>query len=178
METNNSDRTETFVRLLTEHERRLGRYAMTLLPRVADCDEVLQEAKLAMWRSFDRFEIGTDFGAWGRKIIYRQALRLWERSPATRHRWLDEEALEVLVADATTLKPAFDRRGDALGGCVEKLSEADRSIIRLRYQEEMSVEAIADQTDRTVAAIYRKLSRLRKALHDCITLTIRAEATT
>ena len=58
------DRAEEFVFLLARHERLLGAYVMTMVPHPADADDILQEAKVVMWRNFAKFERGTNFIGW------------------------------------------------------------------------------------------------------------------
>ena len=61
----NPQDTEAFIRLLSEHERGLYMYVMTMTPHASDTDDILQEAKVVMWRHFGDFKQGTNFGAWG-----------------------------------------------------------------------------------------------------------------
>src|SRR5687767_8405236 len=73
------DRAEEFVFLLARHERQLGAYVMTMVPHPQDADDILQEAKVVMWRHFAKFESGTNFGAWSRKIAFHQVLAYRKR---------------------------------------------------------------------------------------------------
>ena len=57
------DRAELFIRLLAENERVLTAYVLTLLPHRPDAEDILQETKLALWRSFQQFPGGDEF--WG-----------------------------------------------------------------------------------------------------------------
>ena len=92
-----ANRAEEFVFLLARHERPLGAYVMTMVPHAQDADDILQEAKVIMWRNFARFESGTNFGAWARKIAFHQVLAFRKRKHRDR---LDfsQEFLKV-VAD-------------------------------------------------------------------------------
>ena len=165
------DRTEAFIRLLTEHERRLGRYAMSMVPHAQDSDDILQEAKIVMWRSFDRFELGTNFGAWARKVVFHQVLA-YRRKKAKLATPLSEETLTLLAADAEEMVEHFDKRKSALSSCVAKLQEEHREVLTLRYRDEMSIESISERVDRTVSAVYRLLSRVRRNLHECVSKTV------
>lgn len=73
------DRAEEFVFLLARHERLLGAYVMTMVPHPQDADDILQEAKVVMWRNFGKFELGTNFGAWARKVAFHQVLAYRKR---------------------------------------------------------------------------------------------------
>ncbi|WP_083731870.1 sigma factor [Fuerstiella marisgermanici] len=54
---------DDFVELLAQHDQSLTRYVMSLVPSMADSQDILQETKVALWRSFGSFESGTDFAA-------------------------------------------------------------------------------------------------------------------
>lgn len=166
------DRTEAFIRLLSEHERRLGTYAMMMIPHAQDCDEVLQEAKLVMWRSFDRFQLGTDFLAWSRKVVFHQVLK-YRRRPSRRLQPFADEILELLASDIDSDPFEFDRREEALMTCIEKLSSDHREIVRLRYRDELSIDRISDRSGRTSGAVYRVLSRIRRSLHECVSAQVK-----
>ena len=144
-----SDRTEQFLRLLAENERRLAIYVTGLIACPQDAQDILQEGKIVMWRHFDQFEVGTNFPAWARRILFHQILA-WRRR-AKRHpsEMLNENVL-------------------ILAKCVEKLSDSHREILDLRYRDEASIERISRRTDRTEGAVYRLLSRIRKLLSDCV----------
>ena len=45
-----------FLPLFLKNERRLYAYILTLLPRRADADDVLQETSLVLWDKFDETE--------------------------------------------------------------------------------------------------------------------------
>ncbi|SMP61985.1 RNA polymerase sigma-70 factor, ECF subfamily [Neorhodopirellula lusitana] len=168
------DRTEEFLCLLTEHEPRLARYATLLIPHLQDSDEVLQEAKLVMWRSFDRFETGTDFGAWARKVVFHQVLK-FRRRPSRRLQPFPEETLELLASEIVGLEKELDYRQTALAVCIAKLPDDHRRMISLRYFDENPIEQIATQLGRKTDAVYQSLSRIRRSLHRCISDAIQVQ---
>lgn len=42
-------------------------------------------------------------------------------------------------------------------------------MLILRYTQRLDIEKMAEILSRTVAAVYRHLSRIRQSLHDCVT---------
>lgn len=162
------DRAEEFVFLLARHERQLGAYVMTMVPHPQDADDILQEAKVVMWRNFAKFEAGTNFGAWARKIAFHQVLAYRKR----RHRdRLDfsEEFLTAVAGEAEAGADALERRERLLHDCVARLPADHRDALHLRYHEGLSLEEMAARLGRTVGALYRQLSRVRHVLHECVT---------
>ena len=59
-------------------------------------------------------------------------------------------------------------RQEALEGCLGKLPENDRDLIHRRYAEGATTRGVAEQVGRSADAVYKALSRIRRALHACV----------
>lgn len=165
------DRAEEFVFLLARHERLLGAYVMTMVPHPQDADDILQEAKVVMWRHFAKFQTGTNFAAWARKVAFHQVLAYRKRKHRDR---LDfsEDFLKAVADEAETSSDRLERRERVLHECLAKLPAEQREVLHLRYQEGLSLEDMEARLGRTVCALYRQLSRVRQILHECVTKTL------
>jgi RNA polymerase sigma-70 factor (ECF subfamily) len=165
------DLAEEFVFLLARHERLLGAYVMTMVPQPADADDILQEAKVVMWRHFGKFERGTNFGAWARKIAFHQVLAYRKRKHRDR---LDfsEDFLRAVSEEVERNGDRLERRATALHECVAKLPPDHREALHLRYHESLSLDDMAARLSRTAGALYRLLSRVRHVLHECVTKSL------
>ncbi len=165
-----TDRTEAFLRLLSEHDRRLALYVTGLVACPQDAQDVLQEGKVIMWRQFHQFELGTNFSAWARKILFYQILAYRRRSKKNHPQLLGERVLELLneESESAMREQRWEKREVALRACLGELSAEHRRILELRYRDETSIEGISHRTDRTEGAVYRLLSRLRKNLYLCV----------
>ena len=71
----------------------------------------------------------------------------------------------------------FSARSEALEECLKKLPENQRRLVLLRYYEDHDITSIAKETDRSEAAVYKLLSRVRAALNECVTARLNAPAT-
>ncbi len=167
-------RVDEFVRLLGQNQRRLYLYVVTLVPHHADADEVLQNTNLVLWREFGRFESGTNFAAWACRVALNQVLAWRKRRQRDRLQFTDA-FLGAVAREAEAAADGLDDRTRALAGCVDKLPPDQRELIRLRYTEGGSIEAVAARVNRTVEATYRALSRARHLLHECVTRTLERE---
>lgn len=159
--------TEAFIRLLSEHERGLYLYVMTMSPRAADADDILQEAKVVMWRNFAKFKIGTNFGAWARKVVFYQVLAYRKRKQRDRL-YFSDQFVELVAEEIDESEGYLESRYQTLASCVAKLNEEHQRIVGLRYEGGESVEVIAENVGRTSGAVYRVLSRIRKSLYACV----------
>ena len=166
--------TEEFLRLLTEHDRTLAIYVTGLVQPLQDAQDILQEGKIVMWRHFGKFKSGTNFVAWGRKILLRQILAYRRKMKHRRHGQLNEDILVLLHVemDSAIREKRWVKRELALRDCLRKLKPEQRELIEQRYRDEASIEKISRQTDKTETAVYQLLYRIRKALQDCVQLTL------
>lgn len=171
-----ADQTEAYLRLLTQHDRWLATYVYSLVSSAADADDILQEVKVTLWKQFAKFEPGSNFRAWARKIATHQILN-YRRSEKKRSlsSSLDEEFIEAVATEIDQRGDLLDSKADALALCLRKLPEAHRKIVVWRYYEECNVEEIATKSERTVEAVYRLLSRIRQALSECVNRQIQPE---
>jgi RNA polymerase sigma-70 factor, ECF subfamily len=169
-----TDRSTEFLSLLTQHDRALSVYVYSLVTSNADADDILQQTKMVLWKSFAQFELGTNFLAWARKTAFHQILA-YRRQKKKEHLPLEDDVLEAISHEVEKLSSHSDHRGEALQVCVQKLPHEHRQLVRLRYYEDMEVEQIATQIQSTDGAVYRALSRIRLSLLDCVEKQIKAE---
>lgn len=164
-----ADQTETYLRLLTQHDRWLAAYVYSLVASAADADDILQEVKVTLWKQFAKFEPDSNFRAWARKIATNQILN-YRRSEKKRSvsSSLDEAFIEAVAAEIDQRADALDLKAEALNLCLRKLPEAHRKIVVWRYYEDCGIEEIAVKSERTVEAVYRLLSRIRQVLSECV----------
>ena len=168
------ERVEAFVRLLGQNQRRVFLYVMALVPSWNDAEEIVQETNLVLWREFAQFQLGTNFAAWACKVAFHQVLAWRKRKQRDRLKFSDA-FLEAVAEETSAIGDALEERSQLLSGCVEKLPPAQRDLLRLRYSEGLSIEAIAGKVDRSVEAVYRALSRIRQSVHQCVTQTLARE---
>ena len=84
-----------FVRLLTQHERRVYGYILRMVPNWCEADEVLQETNIRLWEEFDRFEPGTDFAAWAIRVAHYQVLTWRKRRDRSRLVFSEEAVFKM-----------------------------------------------------------------------------------
>ena len=163
---------EDYLRLLAEHERGLAGYVHSLVPGSGDAEDILQECRVVLWREFAKFEPGSNFLAWARKIALHQILN-YRRSQKRRPLFaVDQAFIESVAAEIDQRSDDLERRAEALRHCLHKLPKPHLQTIAWRYYEACPIEEIASKTQRTEGAVYRLLSRIRQALSDCVTRTI------
>lgn len=172
--TEHAETTEVFLRLLTQHDRSLAAYVYSLVASAADAEDILQEVKVTLWKQFAKFEPGTNFRAWARKIATHQILNYRRAEKKRPGPAPDEAFIEAVAAEIDRRADELDHKADALKHCLRKLPEAHRKIILWRYYEDCGVEEIATKSQRSAEAVYRLLSRIRQTLNDCVSRQIQS----
>jgi RNA polymerase sigma-70 factor, ECF subfamily len=167
------ERTEQFIRCLTDHQNRLFAYLVSLLGDTHEARNVLQETNLELWRKSSDFVMGTDFASWSRTIAHFKVLAFLRDKKRDRH--LFDEVLLNQIAQRP--QPAEDGEAlrIALRHCLAALPDALRLLIGRRYGTGLSIREIAQQVGKSEAAMKVALSRVRKQLMNCIEKRLAAD---
>lgn len=161
------DSRRQFIRLLTAHERLVYGYILGLVPNWADADEILQETNIRLWEEFDKFELGTNFAAWALRVAHFQVLT-WRKRVGRSKLVFDQKVIDALAEEEYWMDDVFEARQQALGECVSKLSDRSRDLLRHCYAEGSKIKDVAARLNRSPAAVYKALERIRIDLHACI----------
>ena len=120
-----------------------------------------------LWEEFDKYEPGTNFGAWARKVAYYQMLT-WRKKASRSKLLFDPQLISELSARIEETDETADLRREALAACVGELSDKNRDLLSKCYAEGAKIREVALALGRTPAAIYKTVQRLRLSLHECI----------
>jgi RNA polymerase sigma-70 factor, ECF subfamily len=162
---------EAFASDLVAVQRRLYSYILTLVPSLADADDVLQETNAVLLRKRKQYAPGTEFGAWACKVAYFEVLSHRRRKHRERGRLLfaNENLLDHLAEEAAARYGEDESVPIArLERCMGKLSPLHRQLLRLRYRNKQSSEQIAATVGRSASAIRQLLYRIRTHLLVCL----------
>jgi RNA polymerase sigma-70 factor, ECF subfamily len=162
---------EQFVQLFAKNQRGIQAYLWTLVPNRADCDDLMQETSVSLWRKWPEFDRERDFFRWACGIAFIEVLR-FRRKTASQRLWFSEQLIETLAVEFVDNSDLFELRTAALQSCLEKLGERDRKIIEARYRGGASAEQVADELRRPVSTLYKMMARIRERLYSCIEGTI------
>lgn len=170
-----------FSSLVLAYQGGLRAFCARYGPSLEAADDVAQDAFLRAFQGLARFQVGTDFGKWLRGIarhVLLDALRREGRDArvlkdAPRAVLADRLAQRVEAGEADE---DTSRRLRALTGCLEKLEEGSRELVRVHYQEELAAAEIARRLGKGPSGMRMQLLRIRKSLRRCIDLRLK-EAT-
>ncbi len=165
---------EQFIRSITESQSMLHAYIRSLLPDADRAGDVLQETNLVLWRRAKEFREGTNFAGWARKIAYYQVLACY-RDKGREKLLFDAELVAALAEQTETGTTPYEVKQQLLQGCLAKLPEQSRELVRRRYAPRGSVQIIAADLKRTVGSVSQALYRIRQILEECINQSINRE---
>jgi RNA polymerase sigma-70 factor (ECF subfamily) len=154
-----------FMRLLSEHERRLTAYVHSLIPAWHDAEDVLQNTKIRLWEQFDSYRPDADFAAWALAIARYMVLA--HRTLHQRNRVsFSDDLLERITQKATSYND--DERMPALADCVRSLSDAARRLLCLVCSEHRRIKDIASELGQKPSTTRMTLLRIRRSLLECV----------
>ena len=164
-----------FLDLLEPIRDQLYRYARRAAWRETDVPDIIQEAAMTAWRTFDKFEGGTNFRAWMFHILVNTTFSFNKRVKRQR-----EVAFDKAEVDPTG---ALEREGawsevldhpDVLSGLIdgrivrslERLSDAERQCFLLKLLEDFGYKEIAAMLAMPVGTVMSHVHRARMKLRE------------
>ena len=170
-----ADKSEHFVRQLTENQNRIFGYVYSLLGDRNRAADVVQETNLVLWRKIDQFDPERPFLPWAFAVARFQVLahlRDAKRGPAL----LDAELVESLSGEIEKKACQIDELRDALQPCLQQLTPNNMNLVKRRYFLGMPIAEIGAAMNRGVSAIKVALLRIRRQLADCVQQRVTRES--
>jgi RNA polymerase sigma-70 factor, ECF subfamily len=157
-------RTEEFEKAALPHLPELYRTAARMLGDGAKAEDVVQDVYLQAWKSFDRFQPGTNCRAWLFKILMNTLHHF-------RRKWLNpretRESEEILEQAAAPGPPVSERLTDqAILRALDRVPADFRAVVLLADVEEFSYKEIAGMLSVPIGTVMSRLSRGRRLLRD------------
>jgi RNA polymerase sigma-70 factor (ECF subfamily) len=156
-------RVEDFEATAMRHFVDLYRTARLLAQNPAEAEDLVQDIYLQAWKSFHRFEMGTNCRAWLFKILFHRLHHF-------RRRWAKTAKVEPFDDPgdqdnimATSPVPEEIRDEDVLKA-LSKVPTEFRKVVLLADVQEFSYKEIAETMNLPLGTVMSRLSRGRKLL--------------
>jgi RNA polymerase sigma-70 factor, ECF subfamily len=140
----------------------LFRTALRVIGSRAEAEDLVQETYLQAWKSFHRFERGTNCRAWLFKILFHVTHHHRRKSYNSRTTFESDEVLEETVAYEPPV-PQELRDEDVLAA-LETIPQQYREVVLLADVEEFAYKEIAGTLGIPVGTVMSRLSRGRRLL--------------
>ena len=161
------DKTRQLTRLWMAAQPIVSSFVSSMVTDVVARDDLLQEVIAAVVESFDKYDQEKPFIGWVLGIA-RNQVNLHRRRTRRDKLVFDESAIDLL-AEAFSRIPASEvHKLEFLRGCLEKLSDRDRRLCDLRYEQNLKPAGIATILGTTANTISKALQRVRDQLRTCV----------
>lgn len=150
-----------FEEVALPYRKDIFRAAMSLLRNRDEAEDLTQDVFLHAWRSYDRFEPGTNCRAWLFGILFHRVHHHRRRqSRMVLGDWVEAAAAKI---------PAPEAKGDSitdedLSAALAQLPEKFRQILLLADVEEYAYREIAAMLSIPIGTVMSRLSRARVQL--------------
>lgn len=162
-----SDLERVFFELFMNCQKGVFAYILSSVHHYADANDLFQETATVLWQKFDEFDQGTNFQAWAISIARNMVRSYFNRHKRSRLQFDDN--LVKKIEDQTVSKLRnHDSRVESLKKCFEKLSDSNRQLMKLRYEQGMTVKLIASRLGKPLHGMYKYMARLQNSLLECI----------
>lgn len=153
---------DEFFNLLRPEQGKLYRTAWAILGNEADARDALQEAVIRAYRAFGQLKGGAAaFPSWIRRILVNQCSLILRK----RSRVIPVERPEELVPEATDTIP----EGSDVWEAVSRLPDHYRSVVVLRFLQDLPLEEIAAALNIPLGTVKSRLHAALKQLRAALT---------
>jgi RNA polymerase sigma-70 factor (ECF subfamily) len=164
---------DELVNLLLRYKSQIFGFIFCMVQNLADAEDVFQQAAITMWTKFDELDREVPFLAWALNIARFKALSfLKSRSRDCGGLSFSEDLINQLAAREVSRTELQESRLQALRSCRAKLSESDQTLLAMCYGGADTIREAAKRLGRPDGSVYDSLSRIRRALFDCIQRTL------
>ena len=163
-----------FFQLFMNSQKNLYAYILSSVHNFNDANDLLQETATVLWQNFDKFDQKTNFLAWAISIA-RNLIRNYFNMRKKSRLQFDDELVQTIDAAIVKNIDGDNIKLESLKKCYEKLSDSSRLLIKLRYEDGMTVKSIASRFGRPLEGMYKFIARLQDSLMQCIEKTMALE---
>lgn len=171
MQSSGSNKSSEFMSLLVQNQKWIQAYISYLVPNRADCEDILQDTLTEMWNKFEEYKEGTNFRAWGIQIARFKVFSHQQRNQKSKFRF-NPDIVKLLEQETqNSLESGYlEAQKDFLRRCLEKLSVKEKEYLRLRYEQQLTFQGIADRFGISMQAAYKAISLIHARLLACVNL--------
>jgi RNA polymerase sigma-70 factor (ECF subfamily) len=152
-----------FARLIALHERAALAVAFAILGDASAAGDVVQEAFIRVWQRLVDLKDAQKFNAWLTQLVRNTALDHRRRRQLNS---FDPDHPEPSIVNDPGSAMEQDETSRQIESALRQLDETTRTIVTLRYYENLSSREIGERLNLSPAAVDMRLSRGRAALRE------------
>lgn len=166
---------QQILQTLMQWRTRVSASAWVIVKNTHTSEDIFQNVVLKAMTRDIAFDTEAALLSWSFITARREALD-WVARNRRESRVLSGDILQRLEQTwQQQLNVSSGEKIEALRQCLDSTPEETTHILKLRYSLNFSCEEVASKMNLTVAAVYKRLSRLHSALKLCIEKKLRIE---
>ena len=163
---------QAFAEIVGLYQDKLYHMACRMLNNRQEAEDVVQDTFLRVYRNLDRYDESMKFSTWIYRIATNLCIdRLRKRKPSYS---LDAESSDHEGLDGYSMMPSDDRTPESeailsetqatVQEAIESLPAKYKSVMALRYMQDLSLQEIGDILDMPVTTVKTRVHRGREFL--------------
>lgn len=164
-----------FVAELVRHQRRIYAFIGSLVHHQADIEDLYQQTCLVLWKKHDQFDGDRDFFPWACGVAKHEVFNHLRKRDKRGRVYLSEQVLSEIAEEHLRTESEGDARRELLDGCLAKLREPQRNLLRQCYEGTHTIKEIASDMRISPAALTMRLQRIKQSLLTCLEKSLAAE---
>ncbi len=162
-----------FAELFTRHQKRLLMLALQHRLTAQDAEDAVQQTMLKAWQGLGGFRGESRFATWITRVLLNEVFQLQRKRARMRLEEMESEALTAMLESGSRWTPRqlsqeqrllAIERNRMVHAALRALPESLRSVLRMQFFDERSLEEIAAEMDRPVATVKSRRHRARLEL--------------
>ena len=153
-------RHQHFLRYFMASEPAVRAFVRSLVPTLADSNDVMQEVAIVLWEKFTEYESSEDFRRWAFGVAKFKVLS-WQRDRMRDRHVFGLETTEILACDSERFSEHLEKQREALQNCLQKLPSDQQTLVNLAYAPSARIDELATRIGLSAMALYKKLHRIR-----------------
>ena len=155
-----------FEALYQRYVSKVYRKCLTMTTSPEQAEDLTQDVFMKVHRNIGRFKGQSRFSTWLYAITHHHVVdELQNQLPSVR---LEPQTWANLQVTEDASAPSKDEQWIQVQEVLKKLSDTDREIILMRYEEGLSIEEISERSQMGISAVKMRLSRSRTKLKKII----------
>ncbi len=157
---------ETFTREWTRAAPVVASYIGSVIHDFNSAEDLLQDVAVVLLKRFNEYDPARSFTGWALGIARNKLME--QRRSANDCLIGDSAVLDALAQAHEEFAPELERQTSVLRECLSEIKGRALTLLKLRYDQALKPQAIAQQMGMTAGAVRVMLARTRHLLHDCI----------
>jgi RNA polymerase sigma-70 factor (ECF subfamily) len=162
-----------FSELFLRHQKRLLMLALQYRLTTQDAEDAVQQTMLKTWQGLAGFRGESRFATWITRVLINEVFQLQRRRARMRLEEMESATLTATLESGSRWTPRelsqeqrllAIERNRVVHASLRALPESLRSVLRMQFFDERSLEEIAAEMDRPVATVKSRRHRARLEL--------------